>query len=315
MAKTISIIVPAYNEEKNVPLIAAQIVKTFASLPQYAYELIFVNDGSTDGTQVAIDTLAANNPSIKTIEFSRNFGKEATTSAGYHYAIGDAVMSVDADLQHPPELIPLFIKRWEEGIDVVIGLRTKSRGQSFIKAICSALFYKIINKISDTPIEPRATDFRLIDRVVIDAFNELTEHERMTRGLIDWLGFRRGFIEFEAPERVHGEASYSFYKLTKMAIASTVQHSLLPLKMAGYLGMFITFTSGAGGVVVFIERYMFNDVLNWAVSGTAQLAILLIFFVGLILVCLGLIALYIGSIHHEVSGRPLYVVRAVQNIK
>ncbi len=315
MSKTISIIVPAYNEEKNVPLIAAQIVKTFAALPQYAYEIIFVNDGSTDNTQVAIDTLAANNPSIKTIEFSRNFGKEATTSAGYHYAVGDAVMSVDADLQHPPELIPKFIERWEEGIDVVIGQRTKSPGQSFLKALGSAAFYKLINTISDTPIEPRATDFRLIDRVVIDAFNDLTEHERMTRGLIDWLGFRRSFIEFEAPERVHGEASYSFFKLTKLAITSTVQHSLLPLKLAGYLGMFITFASGVGGIVVFTERYILNDMFNWSISGTAQLAILIIFFVGVILVCLGLIALYIGSIHHEVSGRPLYVVRAIQNIK
>jgi dolichol-phosphate mannosyltransferase len=312
MAKTISIIVPAYNEEKNAHLVVDEVVKVFADLPLYTYELIFINDGSTDRTQDAIEALAAKNTSIKVIEFSRNFGKEASTSAGYHYATGDAVMSIDADLQHPPELIPQFIKRWEEGADVVIGLRTKSRGQSYVKAFCSALFYKIINTISDTPIEPRGTDFRLIDRVVINAFNELTEHERMTRGLIDWLGFRRAFIEFEAPPRLHGEATYSFFKLTKMAIASTVQHSLLPLKIAGYLGMFITFVSGVGGVIVFIQRYVFLDVLGWAISGTAQLAILLVFFIGIVLISLGLIALYIGSIHHEVSGRPLYVVRRVK---
>lgn len=220
MQKTISIIVPAHNEEQNVPLIAAELVSVFATLPRYAYEIIFVNDGSRDNTQRAIDALAAANPYIKTIEFSKNFGKEAATTAGFHHAIGDAVMAIDADLQHPPTLIPQFIKRWEEGIDVVIGQRTKMLGQSLLKRVCSYMFYKAINTISSTPIEPRATDFRLVDRVVVDEFNKLTERDRMTRGLIDWLGFRRAFITFEAPERAHGEASYSLLKLMKLAISS-----------------------------------------------------------------------------------------------
>jgi polyisoprenyl-phosphate glycosyltransferase len=313
MSKTISIIVPAYNEERNVPLMAAAIAEVFSTIPNYSYELIYVNDGSRDNTQVVIEALATANPKIKTIEFSRNFGKEAATSAGYHYATGNAVLAIDADLQHPPVLIPAFIKKWEEGSDVVIGLRRKSLGQTWFKSICSTLFYKMINAISDTPIQPQATDFRLIDRVVIDEFNKMSERDRMTRGLIDWLGFRRDFIEFEAPERLHGEASYSFLKLMKLAVSSTVQHSLVPLKLAGYLGMFITCMAGLGGLLVIVEQYICHDPLHWGITGTAQLAIMLVFFIGIVLICLGLIALYIGTIHSEVSGRPLYVVRSVKN--
>ena len=211
--------------------------------------------------------------------------------------------------------IPDFIKKWEGGADVVIGLRTENKGQSFLKKICSFLYYKIINAISDTPILSGATDFRLIDRKVVDEFNKLTEHERMTRGLIDWLGFRREFIDFTANERANGNASYSYFKLLKLAVSSSISHSLVPLKFAGYLGVFTVITSGAFGLIVFIQRYIFDDVLGWNIQGSAQLALLMIFFIGIVLSCLGLIALYIGNIKHEVSGRPLYVVRSLSNLK
>lgn len=315
MAKIISIIVPVHNEEKNIPLINAELLNVFAPLSLYDYEIIYVNDGSKDNSQEVIENLTQNDKRIKSIEFSRNFGKEAATSAGLQYATGNAAIAIDADLQHPVSLIPEFIKRWEGGADVVIGLRTKNIGQSSLKKLCSYLYYKFINAISDTPIEPGATDFRLIDRKVINEFNKFTEHERMTRGIIDWLGFRREFIKFEANERVNGEASYSFIKLAKLAISSSVAHSLAPLKFAGYLGIFIVLTSGFSGFAIFIERYMMNDIYGWNISGTAQLAVLMIFFIGILLMCLGLVALYIGNIHNEVSGRPLFVVRSLKNIK
>ena len=314
MQKTISIIVPVFNEEKNIPLINEEILKVFSSLP-YEYEIIFVNDGSKDFSQLAIEILTKSDKRIKSIEFSRNFGKEVATSAGLQYSTGDAAIMVDADLQHPVSLIPQFIQRWEKGADVVIGLRTKNNGQSLVKSFCSFLYYKIINAISDTPIESGATDFRLIDRKVINEFNRFTEHERITRGLIDWLGFKREFIEFEANERINGVASYSFLKLIKLAISSSVSHSMFPLKIAGFLGMYIVAFSGLGGLIIFIERYLLEDILNWNISPVVQLAVLMIFFIGIVLSCLGLIAMYIGNIHHEVSGRPLYSVRSVGNMK
>ncbi len=313
MQKIISIIVPVHNEEKNIPLIKGELLAVLAPLP-YSYEIIFINDGSTDSSQEIIEKLSDLHSQVKCIEFSRNFGKEAATSAGLLHAVGDAVIIIDADLQHPPSTIHCFIEAWENGADVVIGRRSKNAGQSWVKSLGSDLYYKIINSISSTPIEKGGTDFRLLDRKVVDAFNTFTEHERITRGLIDWLGFRREFVEFEALERVHGVASYSYLKLTKLALSSFVAHSLFPLKFAGYLGLFIMTVSGVSGLAIFLERYVFGDVLRWEFSGPAELAILMIFFIGIILSCLGLVALYVGNIHNEVSGRPLYVVRSRRNI-
>jgi dolichol-phosphate mannosyltransferase len=308
--KLISIVVPVFNEEKNIPLLIAEVKKTFLDLKdKYTYEIIFIDDGSRDNSLLIIKSFAVREENIKYIEFSRNFGKEAATSAGINNAAGDAVIALDADLQHPIELIPEFLKKWEAGYDVVIGLRTKNPNIPIIKKLASSLYYKIINAISSTPIVSGATDFRLIDKRVVSEFNKFTEHERITRGLIDWLGYRRTFLEFTANERAHGTASYSYLKLFKLAISSSIAHSLFPLKFAGYLGVFIIITSGLGGFVVFVQRYIFDDVLGWSISGTGQLAILMIFFIGIVLACLGLITLYIGNIIHEVSGRPLYVIR------
>lgn len=308
MQKTISIVIPVFNEEKNIPLITNNLQSAFFGLP-YNYEIIFINDGSRDKSQEVLDLLLTTNTNIISVELSRNFGKESATSAGLHRAIGDAVIMIDADMQHPVELIPEFILRWEEGADVVVGVRTKNKGEGLIKKMGSFFYYKIMNMISDTPIIPRATDFRLIDRKVVDEFNHFTEHDRMTRGIIDWLGFRRTYVEFKANERQFGVASYTNIKLLKLAFSSAVSHSLFPLKFAGYLGLVIIILSGLLGFFVFIQRYIFDDVLNWNVSGTGQLAILIIFFIGIVLICLGLVALYIGNIRNEVSGRPLYVVR------
>lgn len=309
MQKTISLVVPVYNEEKNVPLIAGEIARVFSQL-SCAYEIIFVNDGSRDGSQAAIAAIAAQDPQhIKSIELSRNFGKESATSAGLHSAIGHAVMMIDADLQHPVDMIPEFIEKWKAGADVVIGQRKNSKKEGIIKHLGSKLYYLIMNRMSDTPLESGTTDFRLIDRQVVDEFNKLTEHNRITRGLIDWLGFKRVLVPFQANERAHGQASYSLPKLIRLALSSAITHSLFPLKFAGYLGLVITLTTGLFGTIIFIQRYIYNDALGWAVTGTAQLAILIIFFIGIVLSCLGLIALYIGNIHSEVAGRPLYVVK------
>jgi len=307
MQKTISIIVPAYNEEKNIPLISSKLLSVFSSL-LYDYEIIFINDGSKDNTQEVIDNLAKVNSNIKNIQFSRNFGKEIATTAGLNHCIGDCAILVDADLQHPVEIIPKFIADWEKGFEVVVGIRKSSKSDSFVKKIGSKIFNKIMSEISEIEIAPNSTDFRLIDRKVINAFNKCTERTRITRGLIAWLGFKRSFIEFEANERASGQASYSTFKLVKLALSSFVSMSLFPLKIAGYLGVFITFSSILLGIFLFVEKYILNDILNFQFSTMAIFIIIIVIVLGIILSCLGLIALYIGSISKEVSGRPIYII-------
>lgn len=306
--KTISIIIPVHNEEKNVPLVYDAVNAAFASMSHYRPQIIFINDGSTDGTARAVAQLA-DDPSVHYLEFTRNFGKEAATSAGIHAATGDAIMMIDADLQHPPHLIPEFIAKWETGADVVVGVRQSNIGEGPIKRLGSRAFYNLMHAISETPMASGETDFRLIDREVADEFNKLTEHGRMTRSLINWLGYRSETIPFDAPERKHGQAAYSVFKLVRLAFHAIVANSLLPLRLAGYLGLIISSLSFIGGVVVFTNRYLMHDSWNWHISGPAQLAIINVFLIGVVLMALGAIALYIGKIDTEVTGRPLYVVR------
>jgi dolichol-phosphate mannosyltransferase len=306
----ISVVIPCCNEEGNVPRLHQALVGVFAPLAsRYTAEFLFIDDGSTDGTAAAIETLAKNDSRVTLISFSRNFGKEVATTAGIRNAKGAAVIMLDADLQHPPELIPLFLEKWRGGAEVVVGVRKKNKHYTLAKRCGAALYYKLMGAISDTPMVPRETDFRLIDRQVADAFNAFTERQRSARALIDWLGFRREYIEFNTNERVNGKASYSFGKLVHLAIYSSISHSLFPLRIAGYLGVIITFFSGLLGLAVIFEQYIFHDAWHWHFSGAAQLGIVDAFLIGIVLSCLGIIALYIENIHGEIINRPMYVIR------
>lgn len=308
--KLISIVIPVHNEEKNIPLIYKELTDVFLTLEkQYEFEVIFINDGSVDGSIVQIEKLANENYNVKYMDFSRNFGKEIATTAGLNVCKGDACMMIDADLQHPVELIPEFIGKWEQGAEVVVGIRNSNDGAGWMKRMGSVLFYKIINRISDLEIVPNATDFRLMDRAVVEEFNRFTETNRMTRALIDWLGFRRDYVLFDARERIHGEASYSLWKLLGLALNSFVSLSLLPLKLAGYLGIAITLVSGLAGFYILLGKYFFHTPFASTFSDSENLAILIVFLVGIILMSVGLISLYIANIHEEVINRPMYVVR------
>lgn len=310
MSKLISIIIPVYNEEENIPLIYDKLLEILNGLHgKYDYEVIFVDDGSQDKSPEILENLTGQNNKVKYIQFSRNFGKEMATSAGLDAADGDAVLLIDADLQHPVELIPSFIGKWCQGVEVVVGVRNKNKGEGLVKKLGSFLFYKIMNAIGETKIIPRATDYRLLDRKVVLAFRRFTEHNRMTRGLIDWLGFKRDYIYFDADERINSEASYNKIKLMKLALSSVVAYSLFPLKLAGYLGVLLTFLFGTAGFLLFVGKYIFNNPFAMSFSGPAQLAILIIFLIGIVLSCLGLVALYIANIKAEVANRPNYVIR------
>ena len=308
--KSISIIIPAYNEERNIFPLYTALKKVFLPMENsYEFSILFINDGSQDNTIFEIEKLSKSDVMIKYIDFSRNFGKELATTAGINSCVSDACIMLDADMQHPVELIPEFIAKWEEGNDVVIGVRKENKSDGWTKKLGSKIFYKIINQITDVHILPSATDFRLIDRVVVAEFNRFTETNRMTRALIDWLGFRRTYIYFDANERLYGTASYDFWKLFKLAINSFVSLSLVPLKLAGSLGILITTVSGVAGLYILLGKYFFHTNFASTFSDAENLAILILFLVGIILMSIGLLAIYVANIHSEVINRPMYVVR------
>ncbi len=310
----ISIVVPMWNESEGIPKFCERLLgvtKKLVRKKDYNFEYIFVDDGSTDSTVEIIGNLARRRSSpVTLIELSRNFGKEIAVTAGLHASRGDAVIIMDADLQHPVELIPAFLESWRNGAEVVVGVRKRYQKESVWKRVTSWIFYKMMNRISNMNTVPGSSDFRLLDRQVVDVFNRLTERNRMTRGLIDWLGFRRAYIEFTAPPREYGQAGYSFNKLFGLAVNSFVSLSVFPLRLAGYVGIGIMALSGILGVFILIEDVILGDPLGLNFSGPAMLAVLNMFWIGIVLSALGLVALYIANIHAEVINRPLYVVRA-----
>lgn len=310
MKKFISLVIPVYNEEESLALIYEEIVKVLMDLSQnYEAEIIFVDDGSIDQSLQILQSFAQNNPQVKIIEFSRNFGKEAAISAGLRFAQGEAVIILDADLQHPPQLIPLFLEKWEKGAQIVIGRKIGGQKINPFRKAANLFFYQTIKLIGENHINLQTTDFRLLDRKVTGQFNNLSEKSRAVRGLIDWLGFKRDFIDFEPPGRRFGQSSFSWQKLLGLSMASLVSHSLFPLKLVSYLGIAITLFSGPLFLVLTANKYWAHDFLHLGTSGTALLAIFLLFLVGIILISQGLMALYIAQIYREVANRPLYIIK------
>lgn len=308
----ISIIVPVYNEADNLPFLYKEISQHSKALP-YQFEMLFIDDGSQDDSAKVLHKFARTDRRIRLIRFSRNFGKEAAVTAGLHAARGNAALIMDADLQMPPSIMKQFIRKWELGAEVVVGV-FKSRNLSLVKKAGAKLFYKIMQRISHTKITPNATDYRLLDRKVINVFNQFTERNRITRGLIDWLGFEREYIYFEQRPRKFGTPGYTLRKLINLALNSFTAYSLLPLRLAGYIGTAILAISIPGGVFLYVERYVLNDYLHLGINGTTMLAVVTVFMVGLVLACLGLMSMYIAHIHAEVTNRPLYVVRPEERV-
>lgn len=305
----ISIIIPCYNEADGLPALMAALTSVIDALP-YDWEIILVDDGSRDDTPEVLARLAAADPRVRPLELARNFGKEIAVTAALHDCHGEAAIVMDADLQHPPAVLPDFLREWEAGAEVVVGVRKRSRRHAgLLKRSSSVAFYRFMNAIADQTITPGATDFRLLDRLVIDEFNRFTERNRLTRGLIDWLGFRRAEVAFMPAARQHGTAAYSWSKLIGLAMHSVISLSLLPLRLAGYLGVIIIGVSLPLGIFMFVEKYVLHDPLGYNFTGTSQLAVLTIFLVGIILASLGLMSLYIAAIYSEVTNRPLYVLR------
>jgi dolichol-phosphate mannosyltransferase len=304
----ISFVVPIYNEEKGFRDFYTKMLLPELEKVKYDYELILVDDGSSDGSLKIIQDLAEKDKRIKVLRFSRNFGKEIALTAGIREAIGNAVLTMDADGQQPPKLIHEFIQKWEEGGEIVIGRRGKFEKHGFIAKLGSKCFYKILRMMGVKDTVPGSTDFRIIDRCVVDEYNKLTEHGRITRGLMDWMGFKKVYIDYTYGNRLAGRPSYNFRKLFQLAINSFVSLSSTPLVLFGWIGALITVASLILGIFVIIEEFIMADPLQLRWTGTTCLSIFITFLIGLVLISQSITALYISHIHAEAQGRPLYIV-------
>lgn len=305
---TLSVVIPLFNEEAALPLFHQALGAVLdGKLDGLSYEVIYCDDGSTDGSPQLLTELATKHPAVSVVRLSRNFGKEMATTAGIRQARGQAIITIDSDGQHPVELIPELVKRWQAGNKVVIGVRTRNQKEGLVKRLGSRWFYRTLARFSSVEVVPGATDFRIIDRQVQQLFNQLTEHNRISRGLIDWLGFKRDYLEFTAHARQHGEASYSFIKLCKLAIDSLVSLSSTPLYLTAVIGAIILPLATLLGLFMAVNALL-GDPAGLHATGGAYLLVLILFLSGLLLMTQGIVGLYVSHIHSETQNRPLYIV-------
>lgn len=312
--KMISFVVPVHNEKEGISeFLSKELLPEVEGLDGYKTEVILVDDGSTDGSLGILQRLAEEDKKLRVVALSRNFGKEAALSAGIMSAGGDAIVTIDADGQQPPKMIPKFVEKWENGAEIVTGVRDHYTKHGVVAKMGSKLFYKLLRIMGNKTTVPGSTDFRLIDRAVADEFNKLSEHNRITRGLIDWLGFRQEYIYYTYGTRMAGKPSYSFKKLFNLAIDSFVSMSTTPLVIFGYIGVIITILSFILGMFIIIQQYILGDPLGLKWNGAVQMSVFVTFLVGLVLISQAITALYISHIHAESQGRPLYIINTKES--
>lgn len=306
MNKLISIVVPIYNEAE----IIEESIKQLMDLTQkinYPCEIIVVDDGSSDNSLKILEDIAKTNSIIKIVSFSRNFGHQIAYSAGMDLALGDAVIVIDGDLQDPPDLILSFISEWENGYEVVYGVRVDREGETFMKKFSANLFYKFLDLISDIKIPKNSGDFRLMDRRIVDAFKKMPERARYIRGMISWIGYKQKPIEYKRLARSKGETKYTLNKMLNLASNGIISFSKKPLKIAYFIGIATVFLSIIG-IFYALGLRIFSDI--W-VEGWTFLVIVFLFFGGLQILILGIIGEYLAVIFDESKGRPLYLIDKV----
>ena len=299
----LSVVVPMYNEENNVDYFFERLLPLLKSLDM-KYEVICINDGSTDGTLERLLSHHKKNHHIIVVNLSRNFGKENALTAGLHYSRGTAVIPIDSDLQDPPELINDLLSKWREGYDVVYAVRGKRYGEPFMKRLMANLFYRIINLFSETPIPKNTGDFRLMDRRVVDVLNRLPERTRFMKGLFAWVGFKQTGVIYDRQPRHLGKTKWNFWKLWNFALDGITLFSTSALKMWSYLGIIISLISFIYAMFLIIRTL----VLGRDVPGYASIMVAILFIGGLQLISLGILGEYLGRVYGEVKKRPLYVV-------
>jgi len=303
----IAIVIPAYNEEINIGVVAEKLKQVFKLLPEISYEIIFVDDGSTDQSLPVLMSLSAKNSNIFYVSLSRNFGKDNALMAGIRYSQSDAVITMDADLQHPVDLIPELINWWQQGYDVVYAYRKdKNMHASFFTRIRSKMFYYVVNTLSDVQLEKGISDFKLIDRKVVNVINNLPENKPFLRGIIKWVGFKQKPVCYEPNKRYSGNTKYNFSNLITLATQGLTSFSTKPLSFAIYIGFFFSATS-----LLYIPYVLLSLYYHWDRGpGWASVIVTIAFFGGLQLMIMGIVGLYLGKTFMQGKGRPRYIIQS-----
>jgi polyisoprenyl-phosphate glycosyltransferase len=301
----LSVVVPCMNEEQVLPETNNRLVATLSQAP-LSFEIIYIDDGSTDSTAEVLRGLQAQDARIRVVRFSRNFGHQVAITAGLEHASGDAVVIIDADLQDPPAVILEFMAKWMDGYDVVYGVRTERDGETPFKLSTAKVFYRLISRLSDTRIPVDTGDFRLMDRTVVEALLSMPERDRFVRGMVSWLGFSHAPVSYHRGARAAGSTKFSLFKMVRFALDGIFSFSILPLRLATWIGFAASGLSILGIVIVLLDKYF---AVPGMVKGWSSTVIAVLFIGGVQLICLGIIGEYVGRIYGESKRRPLYVVR------
>ena len=300
---TLSIVCPAYNEELVISIFLEKLIPILEKIDM-SYEIVFVNDGSTDHTLTTLLESKRQYKNIRILNLSRNFGKEAALTAGLENAKGDAVIPIDVDLQHPPELIIDFIEKWREGYDVVVGKRISRTGEHPLKKVSARLFYTLHNKISDIQIPSDIGDFRLMSRKVVESLKKMPENQRFMKGIFAWLGYKTAVVEYYQEERAAGESSFGGWKLWNFALDGITSFSTVPLRVWLYVGLVISFISLVFGIEIIVQTFIYGI----DSPGYASIMVMILFLGGIQLMGIGILGEYIGRIYKESKRRPVYII-------
>ncbi len=303
MTQQVSVIIPIFNEQDNISALIAAINKVFEPL-SYEHEIIFIDDGSKDATLSVIKAIMQYDKSVQYLSFSRNFGHQSALKAGIDKAQGDCIISMDGDMQHPPELIPALLKKWEEGFDIVYTIRKDDNNISYSKRKTSNLFYSILSYLSDIEIEKGTADFRLINKQVAEIIRELDKSEQFLRGIIKWVGFNQASIEYEPAERFRGKSKYTPKKMIRLALEGITSFSIKPLYFATYIGIGFSVLS-----LLYLPYALYSYYFGHAISGWTSVIVTIAFFGGLQLMILGILGLYLGKLFMVSKRRPSYIVK------
>lgn len=303
---TLAVVVPAYNEGEGLRAFHARLGAVLDRMPELDSGVVFVDDGSRDDTWAVIEALAAADPRVAALRLSRNFGKELALTAGLDHVDADAVVVIDADLQDPPELIPDFVAKWREGYDAVFGTRLERDGETWLKRFTAAAFYRVMDRLSATPIPRDTGDFRLLSRRAVEALRGVRERHRFMKGLFAWIGFRQVALPYHRDARNAGSSKFNYWKLWNFALEGITSFSTAPLRIATYVGVFTAFAAFAFGAWIVSKTLIWGD----PVAGYPSLMAVMLFLGGVQLMALGIIGEYLGRLYGESKARPLYLVDA-----
>ncbi len=309
--KKVSLLIPFYNEQEVLPMLYDRVKTLIDSNSMYNWEILLVNDGSTDNSLCAVKQMRMRDSRFRYIDLSRNFGKEVAMLAGLDYVTGDCVVIMDADLQHPPELIPDMLKLWEEGYDDIYGKRNNRGKEPWLRKKLSLLYYRLLQKTTKVHVLQNVGDFRLLDRICVDALTSMRETQRYTKGMFQWIGFKKKEILFDQEARIAGDSKWNYFKLIGLAVEGITSYTTSPLKIATIMGLIVSLCAFCYMIYIFFKALFIGD----PVAGYPTIMIVMLFLGGVQLLSLGIIGEYIGRIFNETKNRPVYFIREIDGEK